>query len=94
MEMGYFERQRKEVKIDLAKLICPFAFEGLLANRSSDQHNARMETFCSQCNTPITCMPEAGCWCAELPNSLPVPNDKNEGCLCRDCLAKKLENSR
>src|SRR5438128_42098 len=53
-----------------------------------------METFCSQCNTPITCMPEGGCWCAELPNSLPVPEDKTEGCLCRECLTKKLENLR
>jgi Leucine-rich repeat (LRR) protein len=48
-----------------------------------------METFCSQCQAPLSCQPEGGCWCAELPNKMPVP-DAKAGCLCRDCLTAQL----
>jgi hypothetical protein len=38
----------------------------------------------------MSCQPEGGCWCAELPKVLPIPESKSEGCLCRDCLTRKL----
>ncbi len=36
----------------------------------------------------MTCQPEGGCWCAELPR-VPMPADAM-GCLCRDCLLAKI----
>ncbi len=37
----------------------------------------------------MTCQPEGGCWCAELPH---VPMTAGvEGCLCRNCLRAKIE---
>jgi hypothetical protein len=52
---------------------------------------ADMDIHCSQCKAPLTCQPEGDCWCADLPNILPVPDGNLEGCLCRDCLTKRLE---
>jgi len=37
----------------------------------------------------MTCKPEGGCWCAELPK-IPMPADA-KGCLCRNCLLAKIE---
>jgi hypothetical protein len=37
----------------------------------------------------MTCQPEGGCWCAELPH-VPMPAG-DEGCLCRNCLLAKIE---
>jgi hypothetical protein len=37
----------------------------------------------------MTCRPEGGCWCAELPH-VPMPIDA-QGCLCRNCLLAKIE---
>ena len=37
----------------------------------------------------MTCQPEGGCWCAELPH-VPMPTDA-QGCLCRNCLRAKIE---
>jgi hypothetical protein len=53
--------------------------------------NDGMQTFCSQCNAPMICTKEPGCWCAEFPHILPVPDDPAKGCLCRGCLKGKLE---
>jgi hypothetical protein len=36
----------------------------------------------------MTCQPEGGCWCAELPK-IPMPADA-KGCLCRNCLLDKI----
>jgi hypothetical protein len=57
---------------------------------SPNQHNPDMEILCSQCEAPMSCEPERGCWCADLPKILPVPRSKTAGCLCRDCLSKRL----
>jgi hypothetical protein len=38
----------------------------------------------------MTCHPEGGCWCAELPHVVPMPSD-DEGCLCEKCLRAKIE---
>ena len=51
-----------------------------------------MEKLCSQCGAPIECMQAAGCWCAELPNVVPIPDDPARGCLCRACLTKKIDS--
>lgn len=50
-----------------------------------------MQTFCSQCNAPMICTKEPGCWCADFPHVLPVPDDPAKGCLCRSCLTAKLQ---
>jgi hypothetical protein len=49
-----------------------------------------METRCAQCGAAMTCQPEGGCWCAELPR-VPLAADA-EGCLCRTCLRAKIES--
>ena len=50
-----------------------------------------MNIFCSECNAPMSCAPEGGCWCSDLPHALPVPDQGTTGCLCRDCLMTKLD---
>ena len=52
-------------------------------------HHRSMETRCAQCGAAMTCQPEGGCWCAELP-LVPMPADA-QGCLCRNCLLAKIE---
>jgi len=52
-------------------------------------HHRWVETRCAQCGAAMTCQPEGGCWCAELPH-VPMPADA-EGCLCRNCLRAKIE---
>src|SRR6266567_4311200 len=52
-------------------------------------HHRPMETRCAHCGAAMTCQPEGGCWCAELPK-VPMPPDAT-GCLCRDCLLGKIE---
>jgi len=43
----------------------------------------------------MSCLPEGGCWCAELPRG-PMPvitagSTEAVGCFCRECLSKQLE---
>jgi hypothetical protein len=40
----------------------------------------------------MTCQPEGGCWCAELPH-VPMPADA-KGCLCPTCLRAKIESQQ
>jgi len=56
-------------------------------------HNFPVETRCSQCNAPMTCKKEEGCWCAELPHVIPMPaaDAPAAGCLCRNCLLEKIK---
>jgi hypothetical protein len=50
-----------------------------------------MQKLCAKCNAPMTCQPEGGCWCAELP-PIPLPaNFPSTGCLCRACLLEKIK---
>jgi len=49
-----------------------------------------MQKLCSQCGAPFECTQAPGCWCADLPHTLPVPTDPAKGCLCHACLGKKL----
>ena len=56
-----------------------------------DGDNRDMEKFCSQCDASMSCDPGNGCWCADLPHVLPVPDVATKGCLCRSCLLKQLE---
>jgi hypothetical protein len=49
-----------------------------------------MNTVCSQCNAAMTCEPGHSCWCSDIPHALPVPDQATIGCLCRECLIKKL----
>ena len=48
---------------------------------------------CPQCGARFECKQAAGCWCAELPWTLPVPTDRADaatGCLCPKCLRAAL----
>ena len=52
-----------------------------------------VEKVCPQCGVPFECRQETGCWCAELPWKIPVPEDKRDpakGCLCPECLRAVL----
>jgi len=40
----------------------------------------------------MTCEPEEGCWCSNYPNILPVPKSGADGCLCENCLKKRLQS--
>jgi hypothetical protein len=53
------------------------------------RHHRSVETRCAQCGAAMTCQPEGGCWCAELPK-IPMPADAT-GCLCGNCLLAKIE---
>jgi hypothetical protein len=50
---------------------------------------------CSRCGAGFRCGRESGdpsCWCAALPNVLPVPGSSlGGGCLCPDCLGRAVE---
>jgi len=54
-----------------------------------------VETRCSQCNVPMICKQEGGCWCAELPHVIPMPaaDAPSSGCLCRACLLEKIKTA-
>lgn len=55
-----------------------------------------METRCARCDAAMSCKPEGGCWCAELPHGpMPVVSaGEVEGCLCRSCLEKERYKDR
>jgi hypothetical protein len=39
----------------------------------------------------MSCQPEGGCWCANLPHVIPMPTDaQTTGCVCRACLLEKI----
>ncbi|WP_156168228.1 cysteine-rich CWC family protein [Grimontia sp. AD028] len=52
---------------------------------------------CPECGNALECTAESGqCWCMQYPNVLPPAAEDNLSCLCKTCLAKrineKLEN--
>ena len=53
---------------------------------------------CPRCGAGFRCGREPGnasCWCAALPNVLPVPaGDAGVGCLCPDCLSAAVGAAR
>jgi hypothetical protein len=50
-----------------------------------------MQKLCAKCGAAMTCQPEGGCWCADLPH-VPLPaNLESTGCLCRTCLLEKIK---
>ncbi|PYT54202.1 MAG: hypothetical protein DMG43_07080 [Acidobacteria bacterium] len=56
------------------------------------RHYRFVETRCAQCGAAITCQPEGGCWCAELPH-VQIPAGA-KACLCPNCLRAKIEGLR
>ncbi len=49
---------------------------------------------CARCEQEFECGFEEGkstCWCFALPHVIPLSED--EGCLCPDCLKKKIEET-
>jgi len=57
------------------------------------RHHRMMETRCAQCGAVMTCQPEGGCWCADLPQCVPLSPDAKR-CLCKNCLLAKIESLR
>ena len=55
-------------------------------------HDRWMETQCARCGEAMSCKPEGGCWCAELPR-VPMPAEA-KGCLCEKCLRAEIETQR
>lgn len=68
---------------DRGRLVC--------SAQGTDNEAMVTESVCSQCSAPMTCEPEHGCWCADFPHVLPVPDETTNGCLCPKCLTKRLE---
>ncbi len=51
---------------------------------------------CARCEQEFECGFEEGkstCWCFALPHVIPLSEDEEEGCLCPDCLKKKIEET-
>jgi hypothetical protein len=47
---------------------------------------------CSGCGAEFACGPvseKEPCWCSHLPNIMPL--DFSKDCMCKDCLAKVIE---
>jgi hypothetical protein len=60
---------------------------------TTDPSNVPGLRACPQCGTQFVCGSEAGlerCWCADLPNIMPVVAD-GPGCLCPDCLRAAID---
>ena len=61
------------------------------AAKKCAEPNAR----CGNCGAPFTCGLAAGCaecWCAALPNVVPVPQvDATVSCLCPACLEAAVQ---
>jgi hypothetical protein len=41
---------------------------------------------CARCGTAFDCSLGGGCWCADEPYRLPMPDTAAEDCLCPACL--------
>jgi hypothetical protein len=63
----------------------------MMTNRAENSISRRLA--CCRCGTQFTCNLAGPCWCAEETARLPMPVDKGEDCLCRDCLRKAAEVS-
>src|SRR2546422_782606 len=67
-------------------------FRATLDGAEQLRHYRFVETRCAQCGAAMTCQPEGGCWCAELPH-VQVPAGA-KACLCSNCLRAKIEALR
>lgn len=49
---------------------------------------------CPKCGVEFECRhDEDHCWCSDMPNIVPVPEDESQaGCLCPECLKKLIES--
>jgi hypothetical protein len=43
---------------------------------------------CARCGTAFDCSLDGGCWCAEEPYRLPLPEANAGDCLCPACLRR------
>jgi Cysteine-rich CWC len=43
---------------------------------------------CTRCGAAFDCSLDGGCWCAEEPYRLPLPESGGGDCLCPDCLRR------
>lgn len=53
-----------------------------------------MSTTCPRCNAPMICRPEGGCWCAEWPYTIPIPDNPTARCLCPQCLLASQDQAK
>ncbi|MBU2969970.1 hypothetical protein KO527_11475 [Pseudoalteromonas sp. C2R02] len=53
-----------------------------------------MNQTCAECQASLSCQSDlsaSSCWCMELPNIISLEtNQINTQCLCKECLAKKI----
>jgi uncharacterized protein len=50
-----------------------------------------MQKLCATCAAAFECTQAPGCWCAELPHALKVPDPPTDDCLCPACLRARIE---
>jgi hypothetical protein len=41
---------------------------------------------CALCEAEMSCTPEGGCWCMQLPPVMALPTGESAGCFCPSCL--------
>jgi len=52
--------------------------------------SSAVEERCCACDAAFTCDVAGSCWCAELPNVLPIAESTAQSCLCPTCLREKI----
>ncbi|MDI1344942.1 MAG: hypothetical protein PSV22_12690 [Pseudolabrys sp.] len=50
--------------------------------------NPSRQLACAQCGAVFACNLAGGCWCAEEPYRVPMPETAAQDCLCPACLRK------
>ena len=57
------------------------------------ESTATRRLTCARCGAAFDCSLGGGCWCADEPYRLPMPETAAEDCLCPACLRAKAANS-
>jgi hypothetical protein len=61
---------------------------GMADSFSLPQPTAARRLACARCGTAFDCSLGGGCWCADEPYRLPLPDRTAQDCLCPQCLRK------
>jgi len=51
-----------------------------------------LNKICTQCKSIFECEASTTCWCMNLTKIPQCDINKDKDCLCKNCLAKKIEN--
>jgi hypothetical protein len=49
---------------------------------------------CAKCGQSFGCSLGGGCWCADEPYRLPVPEEAGQDCLCPACLRRLAQEQQ